>query len=51
MPQCNKTSRYHESYMPNMKATEAKFLRILSSVSQFIILIHQSTNSLTPKEC
>jgi uncharacterized protein with ParB-like and HNH nuclease domain len=34
-----------------MKATEAKLLQILSSVSQFIIPIYQRTDSWTPKEC
>jgi uncharacterized protein with ParB-like and HNH nuclease domain len=34
-----------------MKATEAKLLQILSSVSQFIIPIYQRTYSWTQKEC
>ena len=34
-----------------MKATEAKLLQILSSVSQFIIPIYQRTYSWTIKEC
>jgi uncharacterized protein with ParB-like and HNH nuclease domain len=34
-----------------MKATEAKLLRILSAVSQFIIQIYQRTYSWTLKEC
>jgi uncharacterized protein with ParB-like and HNH nuclease domain len=34
-----------------MKATEAKLLQILSSVSQFIIPIDQRTYSWTLKEC
>jgi len=34
-----------------MKATEAKLLQILSSVSQFIIPIYQRTYSWTTKEC
>jgi uncharacterized protein with ParB-like and HNH nuclease domain len=34
-----------------MKATEAKLLQILSSVSQFIIPIYQCTYSWTIKEC
>ncbi|MEI6359057.1 MAG: DUF262 and DUF1524 domain-containing protein [Synechococcus sp. ELA619] len=34
-----------------MKATEAKLLQILSSVSQFIIPIYQRTYSWTLKEC
>jgi hypothetical protein len=34
-----------------MKATEAKLLPILSSVSQFIIPIYQRTYSWTQKEC
>jgi uncharacterized protein with ParB-like and HNH nuclease domain len=34
-----------------MKATEAKLLQILSSVSQFIIPIDQRTYSWTQKEC
>lgn len=34
-----------------MKATEAKLLQILSSVSQFIIPIYQRTCSWTQKEC
>jgi uncharacterized protein with ParB-like and HNH nuclease domain len=34
-----------------MKATEAKLLRILSAVSQFIIPIYQRTYSWTQKEC
>ena len=34
-----------------MKATEAKLLQNLSSVSQFIIPIYQRTYSWTRKEC
>ena len=34
-----------------MKATEAKLLQILSSVSQFIIPIDQRSYSWTQKEC
>ena len=34
-----------------MKATEAKLLQILSSVSQFIIPIYHRTYSWTRKEC
>lgn len=34
-----------------MKATEAKLLQILNSVSQFIIPIDQRTYSWTQKEC
>jgi uncharacterized protein with ParB-like and HNH nuclease domain len=34
-----------------MKATEAKLLQILSSVSQFIIPIYQRTFSWTKREC
>jgi uncharacterized protein with ParB-like and HNH nuclease domain len=34
-----------------MKATEAKLLQILISVSQFIIPIYQRTYSWTQKEC
>jgi uncharacterized protein with ParB-like and HNH nuclease domain len=33
-----------------MKATEAKLLKILGAVSQFIILIYQRTYSWTEKE-
>ncbi len=33
-----------------MKATEAKLLQILSSVSQFITPMYQHTYSWTPKE-
>lgn len=34
-----------------MKATEAKLLRILREVSQFVIPIYQRTYSWTQKEC
>ena len=34
-----------------MKATEAKLLQILGTVSQFIIPIYQRTYSWTEKEC